>query len=326
MAERPAPSRGRAPDFAPAVLEDLYRYPRKRKLIAWALWIFTGFLGGHRFYLNRTGTGIVMFLTAGGGLVWWVIDAFLLREMVESYNREQSQRERTGLPPIALEFMPAIRQARELEGPPAWAARRSGVGRLVGDAFVLFLAGTALGAVSAGQGTFEALTAVIALIAIVNLGARWRELARLPVLRELDRWNHRLRLFYYANDPGGPLSLLLRPLIGPITAVFQKRARAEVRLYLQLGAVFAIGFVLIDLATLGLGTGAGAEASMDGLVEASIETFVSDAILTFVNVYAFVTPIGATLTTHLLLERTDWTVWALSALAIGSIALGLFAN
>ena len=308
----------RHPDYSRAVLEDLYRYRPKRRSLAWALWAVTGFLGGHRFYLDRTGTGILMLLTAGGGLIWWVVDAFLLSGMVDAYNREQEQRERTGLPPIALEFMPALHGLDAFDRRPEWAARRAGLWRLVGDAIVLLVAGTALGAMSADQGDYEAMTAVLVLIAVTNVGARWDELARLPVLRELDRWSHRLRLFYHSNYPGGPLSLLFRPILGPISALFRKRARGEVRLYLEVGAVFVIVFTLFDLAEAAAATRSGIGVAADVLVE--------DMFLTFITVYAFATPIGATLTTHLLLERTDWVVRALSALSVGAIALGFFAG
>ena len=311
-----APRRGH-PDFSRSILEDLYTYPRKRRVIAWPLWLVTGFLGGHRFYLNRTGTGILMLLTGGGALIWWIVDAIFLPGMVDSYNREQEKRERVGLPPIALDFMPALREARFLERRPAWADKRAGRWRLIGDALVLLVAGMALGAVSAERGDYEALTAVVALIAITNIGARWEELAHLPLLRELDRWSHRLRLFYHSNDPGGPLSLFFRPLVGPLIAFFRRRARAEVGLYLELGAVFVIGFTFLDLVGAGVVSTSGIELSLEPLVE--------DMLVTFVTVYAFATPIGATLTTHLLLERTDWVLWALSALSVGAICLGRFA-
>lgn len=312
------PQRRAHPDFSRAVLEDLYRYPRKRRLIAWPLWAITGIVGGHRFYLGRTPTGIIMLFTGGGALIWWIIDAFLLPGMIAKYNREQEQRERAGLPPIALSFMPALREVRFLEGEPDWADKRKGTARLIGDAFVLLVAGSVLGAISADQGDFEALTAVLVLIAITNIGARWEQVARLPLLRELDRWNHRLRIFYHTNDPGGPLALFFRPLVGPVTAFFSKRARAEVMLYLQLGAVFVIGFTFLDLVEAGVVSTSGFDLTLEPLIE--------DMVLTFITVYAFVTPIGATLTTHLLLERTDWVLWLLSAVSVGSIAFGLFGS
>jgi hypothetical protein len=101
--------------------------------------------------------------------------------------------------------------------------------------------------------------------------------------------------------------------VGPLTAWFRKKARAEVRLYLQLGAVFTIGFTLLDV-----GQSIGAQG-----FEAS--SFMGDLFVTFFTVYAFTTPIGATLTTHLLLERRDEIVWGLSALTILAIAGGMLA-
>lgn len=307
----------RDPDFSRAVLDDLYRYRRKRPLLAWLLWGLTGLLGGHRLYLERTGTGLLMLFTGGGFLIWWLVDAFLLPGMVRRYNEEQEKRKRAGLPPIALEFMPPLRGGA-VPIRPEWAEKRGGRARLFGDALVLLVSGVALGAVSADTGNFEGVLAILALIAIINLGTRWQELARLPLLRELDRWSHRLRLYYLTNDPGGPASLLFRPLVGPLSALFRKRARAEVRLYLQLGAAFAVVFTLFDVAEAVAITGSG--------VELSPQAFAEDLLLTFISIYAFATPIGATLTTHLILEKTDRVLWILSALAVAAVAMGLFGS
>lgn len=67
--------------------------------IAYALWFFTGYLGGHRFYLGKTGTAVtqlVLFilgaLTAvlAVGLfliaivaIWVLVDAFLIPGMIK---------------------------------------------------------------------------------------------------------------------------------------------------------------------------------------------------------------------------------------------------
>jgi hypothetical protein len=180
----------------------------------------------------------------------------------------------------------------------------------VGDALVLVIAGALLGATTVSRGDFEALAAVLALVAITIFGARWDP--TLPLLRDLDRWSDRLRLYYRFNDPGGPLSLMFRPILGPLTAWARKRARAEVRLYLQLGAVFTIGFTLLDVLQA-MGGGNGFQAS----------AFIGDLFVTFFTVYAFTTPIGAVLTTHLILERRDEIVWALSGLTILAIGGGM---
>jgi hypothetical protein len=308
-------SRRAHPDYSRAVLEDLYRYRRKRPLIAWVLWLFTGVLGGHRFYLERTGTGILMMFTGGGAMIWWLIDAMLLRKMVASYNLEQKQREESGMPPIALAFMPPLK-AGQVTDRPDWASRRSGHIRLVGDAIVVIVTGLLLGAVTAETLNFEGVVAILALIGITSLGSRWEELARLPVLRSLDRWNHRLRLFYHYNDPGGPLALFFRPVTGLFSAFFRRRARAEVKLYMQLGGVFAVAFTLLDVMSA-------IAVSGDGL-DVTLDEFIEDMALTFVSVYAFAAPIGATLTRHLLLERTDFILWALSALTVAALVVGLF--
>lgn len=42
-----------------------------------ACW-FLGFLGIHRFYVGKTGTGILMILTGGGLCIWWLIDLIMV--------------------------------------------------------------------------------------------------------------------------------------------------------------------------------------------------------------------------------------------------------
>ncbi len=294
------------------MLEDLYRYPRKRLAVARLLWLTTGLTGGHRLYLDRPGTGMLMLFTGGGAGIWWIVDFFRLPSMVRLLNEDQARREAGGLPPRALDFMPPLR-GFELPPSPEWTARRGGAGRLAGDVLVLLLAGTMLGAFSAASGNVEALIAVVALIGITLLGARWEALAHMPVLRDFDRWHHRLRLFYYVNDPGGPVRLAFRPFFG-VLAPFRRRARAEGRLYLELGIGFTIAFTLIDvIQTVGFGRGG---------LSISAEPFMRDLALTFVSVYAFAAPIGAILTTHLLLERTDRLLWVLSSVAVAATVAG----
>ncbi|HEX6133537.1 MAG TPA: alkaline phosphatase [Longimicrobiales bacterium] len=311
------------PDFAEEVLADIYRYPQKRKWVAFALWLALGWFGAHRFYMGKHGTALLMMFTAGGGLVWWVVDAFLLGDMVALYNRDQVLREKLGDPPRELDFMPPL--ARDvLARPPEWTERwkRSGGGartlRLAGDVLVLLVVGILLGTVARRAGVYEAILAILVLAVLTAAGGAGGRLNDVPVLRGLIRWSHRLRLFYYYNRPGSPLALLVRPISATVLAPFRQRDRAEVRLYLQLGGIFTLLFLLGDLAEqlVAHGLGALAPGSLFGL-------WIREVVMTFVVIYAFATPIGAVLTLHLLMRRTHTLPRVLSALVVAAIAVGL---
>lgn len=301
-------------DFSRAVLEELYRYPAKRRAVAWILWMLTGLLGGHRFYLDRPATALAMAVTGGGGLLWWIVDAFYMDAMLRSFNSDQASRKQQGQAPRALSFMPPSR-GMVLPPRPSWIQKRSGRGRLFGDLAVLVFAGIFVGAIASSTGNFEPIVAIVALSAITLLGARWDALATIPVLRNFDRWSHRLRLYYYINDPGGPLTLFFRPILGLITAPFRKRARAEAWLYLQIGLWFTIIFTGIDLLQA---------VSLDASgIHLHPMSFIADVAITLVSIYAFATPIGAILTTHVLLQRRDRVVWGLTGITLGAILFGL---
>jgi TM2 domain-containing membrane protein YozV len=301
-------------DFSRAVLEDLYRYPLKRNDVAFALCVLTGLVGGHRFYLDKPATALAMALSGGGGLVWWIVDLFHIRAMVLAFNADQTERQLTGQPPRALSFMPPSR-GMVLPRSPDWLHRRGGRARLYGDVVVLALAGICVGGLASSSGNFEPVIAIVALSAITLLGARWDALATVPVLRSFDRWSHRLRLYYYMNDPGGPLTLFFRPLVGLVSAPFRKRARAEAWLYLQIGLWFTIIFTGLDVVqAVSIGAGGIDIHPMD---------FLGDIAITLVSIYAFAAPIGAILTTHVLLERRDLVVWVLTGITLVAILFGV---
>ena len=70
----------------------LFEANKKTALVAYLLWFFVGLLGGHNFYLKRTGvavTQLILSLTVVGVLitiVWVIVDAFLIPGWVRDQN------------------------------------------------------------------------------------------------------------------------------------------------------------------------------------------------------------------------------------------------
>ena len=54
---------------------------------AWILLTFTGFLGGHRFYLGKWASGLVCLLTGGLFTIGYVYDFWTLNRQVTETNR-----------------------------------------------------------------------------------------------------------------------------------------------------------------------------------------------------------------------------------------------
>lgn len=50
----------------------------KKRLVAALLCWFVGFLGVHRFYVGKTGSGIAQILTLGGLGIWVIIDLIVI--------------------------------------------------------------------------------------------------------------------------------------------------------------------------------------------------------------------------------------------------------
>ena len=80
----------------------VYDAKKKSTGITYLLWLLLGGIGAHRFYMGRTGTGVIylalqvlgwvtmatglgifMFIAVG---IWWLIDAFLIPSMVRQNN------------------------------------------------------------------------------------------------------------------------------------------------------------------------------------------------------------------------------------------------
>jgi TM2 domain-containing membrane protein YozV len=83
-----------APDAAAFNARQMMQYDNNKKSvgIAFALWFFLSLFGGHRFYMGRTGTAIVMVIltcTVVGIVIsgiWALIDAFSIPRWVRENN------------------------------------------------------------------------------------------------------------------------------------------------------------------------------------------------------------------------------------------------
>ena len=58
----------------------------KSKTTAYLLWFFLGVLGIHKFYLGKTGMGILYLLTGGLCGIGLLVDLFTLGGQVDAYN------------------------------------------------------------------------------------------------------------------------------------------------------------------------------------------------------------------------------------------------
>jgi TM2 domain-containing membrane protein YozV len=103
----PAPAAPSPPSSDAARLMQ-YDASKKSTGIAYLLWFFLGYLGVHRFYLGRTGSGIAMaiisvisWITVFVGIgfiglavigVWWLVDAFLIPGIATRANQELASR------------------------------------------------------------------------------------------------------------------------------------------------------------------------------------------------------------------------------------------
>lgn len=66
-----------------------YDSAKKSQAVTWVLWVFTGGIGGHRYYLGDIGYAIAMtllnWMTFG---IWALIDAFFINQRLRLKNRD----------------------------------------------------------------------------------------------------------------------------------------------------------------------------------------------------------------------------------------------
>lgn len=323
-----APYESLAPMVRDQLIRELHTYPLKKPVVTRAIWAVFGILGGHRFYLGHIGIGALQLLTLGGALVWWIIDGFKLKELVDAFNQEQQQREVEGRPPIGMDYVPVV-EPDVLAMPPIWAeskllqgktahGQRARIAEVIADIFAVMFFGFVLGAFTAGSDYRMAAWAVGAMLIMINFADYLIPVHHWPFANGMIHWDYRLRLFYHFNQPGRRLMLYLRPLIGLFHAPFQKKHRVEVLLYLEIGSVF-----IATRALMGLWGGETWNLLSTFDIGGFLGLWVKSIVIGFFAIYAFAAPIGAILMKHVLLRRPNYVKWTLSLVILIFMMMGL---
>lgn len=65
----------------------VFEFNKKHKTagLAYLFWVL---FGCHYAYLGRWGTQVLFWITGGGLLIWWLIDAFRMSGIVADFNRD----------------------------------------------------------------------------------------------------------------------------------------------------------------------------------------------------------------------------------------------
>jgi TM2 domain-containing membrane protein YozV len=64
---------------------------KKSKGVAYALWVYTGIVGGHRYYVGDTKKALAMTLTLGGLGIWAIADILQIEKLVNEYNVNEKE-------------------------------------------------------------------------------------------------------------------------------------------------------------------------------------------------------------------------------------------
>ena len=64
-------------------------YSEKSRLVTLVLCWVLGIFGVHRFYVGKTGTGILMLLTGGGLLIWMFVDLIMI--LIGTFKDKQNK-------------------------------------------------------------------------------------------------------------------------------------------------------------------------------------------------------------------------------------------
>lgn len=66
-----------------AMVESEVQRKQKSEVIMYVLWLFTGAIGGHRYYLGDIPYAIGMTLTLGGFGIWALLDVFFIGKRIK---------------------------------------------------------------------------------------------------------------------------------------------------------------------------------------------------------------------------------------------------
>ena len=79
---------GQMPEAQQHTFEEEYK--RKMK-VPMTMQLLAIFFPIQHFLMGKTGTGILFWMTCGGGMIWWLVDIFTIGGRVRNHNEEVSR-------------------------------------------------------------------------------------------------------------------------------------------------------------------------------------------------------------------------------------------